>query len=407
MKTIFINLRYWTIRLFYLILILLLAFGYYFFSNQQIEIANYSFKNELYKYMEQLPKWLYTVDYFILIFTVAIAIIASLIAFYNISKGKRKETKNNFFRYDVTELFNYLFTIEDLTEDEKKNRVRKFRKNLKTDHSKKLFINTLANIHSQTQGIIQERVATLFSQFNYDYLIFAHLHSPYFRHKIFALKIISEFKLKGYDKYILKLTKRRNNVLHSEAIVTLLKLGIYSDLAFLSDLKLKLTLWDINVIVKTIEESENKDLNYKFLLDSSIPETSTLGIIFIRLHNKIEFKDDVLLKLGHPNDLINEEAFSTYISFARNQADYNLLIDKFTLAPPKAQIKIIQLMKESSDEEKTIQFLNWVVENMPFTQKIEAIRLLLDIDYNIVTKYKQSEDEIIRQSCLHVLDINL
>ncbi|HOS17346.1 MAG TPA: hypothetical protein PKX15_10085, partial [Bacteroidales bacterium] len=318
-----------------------------------------------------------------------------------------KETNNNFFQHDVKELFNYLFSIEELTEDEKKNRVKKFRKTQTTDHFKKLFINTLVNIHSQTQGNIQERVAALFSELNYDYLIFAHLHSPYFRHKIFALKIISEFKLKGYDKYILKLTKRRNDVLHSEAIVTLLKLGVYSDLKFLTDLKLKLTLWDINVIVKTIEELEKKDLNYKLLLDSTIPEISTLGIIFIRLHNKIEFKNDVLLKLGHPNDLINEEAFATYISFASNQADYNLLIDKFNLAPPKAQVNIIQLMKLSSDTEKTIQFLNGVVLNMPFTQKIEAIRLLLDIDFNIVAKYKQSEDEIIRQSCLHVLDINL
>ncbi|HOS17347.1 MAG TPA: hypothetical protein PKX15_10090, partial [Bacteroidales bacterium] len=91
MKTIFINLRYWSIRLFYLIIILLLALGYYFFSIPQIEIANYSIKNELYKYTEYLPKWLYTVDYFILIFTVSIIIIASLIAFYNTSKKKRKD----------------------------------------------------------------------------------------------------------------------------------------------------------------------------------------------------------------------------------------------------------------------------------------------------------------------------
>jgi hypothetical protein len=150
----------------------LLALGYYFFSIPQIEIANYSIKNELYKYTEYLPKWLYTVDYFILIFTVSIIIIASLIAFYNTSKKKRKETNNNFFQHDVKELFNYLFSIEELTEDEKKNRVKKFRKTQTTDHFKKLFINTLVNIHSQTQGNIQERVAALFSELNYDYLIF-------------------------------------------------------------------------------------------------------------------------------------------------------------------------------------------------------------------------------------------
>ena len=237
------------------------------------------------------------------------------------------------------------------------------------------------------------------------YLLYAYLHSPYIRHKLFALKAISEFRLEGFDKYILKLTKRKNDVLHAEAIVTLLNLKVYSNLMFLSDLKMKLTLWDINLIVKTIEELEKRDINYRFLINSAISEVSALGLILTRLHNKTELKSEVLLKIGHSSDLVNEEAFFTLISFANSAQDFEFLIDKFGTASRKAQTLIIQSLSRYDNTEKVIQFLNWVIQNKHFTLKIEAIKLLLDIDITEVSKFKHSDDLLIRQSCLQVLDI--
>ena len=113
------------------------------------------------------------------------------------------------------------------------------------------------------------------------------------------------------------------------------------------------------------------------------------------------------LKIGHSNSLVNEEAFLTFVSFANNSGDFEFLIEKFSIATKNAQLSIIKAVSKYENTAKTIEFLNWVVLNMPFTKKIEAIKQLLELDISAVSKFKKSDDLLIRQSCLQVLDINL
>ena len=176
---------------------------------------------------------------------------------------------------------------------------------------------------------------------------------------------------------------------------------------FLNNLKIKLTLWDINLIVKTIQDLNRNDINYSVLIQSAIPEISALGLILARLRKRTELKNEAMMRIGNSNALVNEEAFLTFISFASEQSDFDFLIEKFSIATHKAQLKIIQSFTKSPDNIKTIQFLNWIVENKHFTHKIEAIRQLLDLDLSAISRFKQSEDKLIHQSCLQVLDINL
>ncbi len=407
MKILTLYLRYWSIRLFYILLAVLLIFGSYFYAVPQLEIGDHIIVNPFFSNVEHLSLWLYDVNYFIFIFAVSILIISFLIVYYNIDKKRMANSDERFMKLFVKKLFDYLFMEEELSADEKKKRIKALKKTLRTDHSKKILINTIVDVHSQTDGIVREKLFRFLKAFKYDNFIKAYLHSPYFAHKLFALKVISEFNLEGYDNYILKLTKRKNNILHAEAIITLLKLKVYDNLLFLNDLEFKLTLWDINLIVKTIQEMDKKDINYSILIKSVIPEISALGLILARLHKRVELKNDVVMRIGNSNQLVNEEAFFTYISFADKQSDFDYLIEKFSVATHKAQLKIIQSLTISSDSTKSIEFLNWIVENKPFTHKTEAIRQLLELDLSSINRFKKSDDILIRESCLEVLDINL
>ena len=407
MKTFNIYLRYWFIRLLYLLLFAVMIFGAYFYTLPQIIIGNYTLVNSMYSNVEHLPNWLYDVDYFIFIFAVATIILLVLIIFYNDKKRRKVKADKRFLTKFVPELFKYLFSENEWSGEEKKRRMKALKKELRSEHTKRLFIFTINDIHAQTVGLVKSKTDNILKLTKLEYLIKAYLHSPYIRQKLFALKIISEFGLEGYDKYILKLTKQRNNVLHAEALVTLLRTNVYNNLQFLVDLDLKLTLWDVNLIVKTVEELNIRNINYKSIINSSVPEVSVLGLILTRLHNRQELKNEVQLKIGYSNELVNEEAFLTFITFADNSSDFEFLMDKFSGAPKKAQILIIQSISKYENTEKTIQFLNRVVLNFPFTHKIEAIRQLLELDVNVVLEYKKSDDLLIRQSCLQVLDINL
>lgn len=407
MKTLIIYIRYWSLRIFYISIAIFILFGSYYYANSEITVGNYIIHNPLYSNLDNIPAWLYAVDYFIFIFLVGIAIVFSWILYYNTNKRHKEKTDKQYLHIFVTNLFSYLFMVEKFTEKEKKLKLKTLRRTLRNDHARRLFINTLRQIYAQTVGPVNEKTMKLMRSIKYDGLIRAYLNSPYLRHKIFALKVISDFKLAGYEKHVLRLTKRKNNVLRAEAIVTLMNLKVFEDLKFIENLKLTLTLWDINIIAKTVKELNIKNIDYKSLILSKETNVSVLGIMLARLNKQYIFKDIILTKIGSSEEALNEEAFLALTALAESKEDYKFLTDNFDIATEKAQIKIIKTITASLEATEAIEFLNWVVENKHHKQKVEALTLLLDLDLESIMRFKKSEDKLIRKSCLQILDINI
>ncbi|HEY6915099.1 MAG TPA: hypothetical protein VI413_10520, partial [Paludibacter sp.] len=132
-----------------------------------------------------------------------------------------------------------------------------------------------------------------------------------------------------------------------------------------------------------------------------------LGIMLARFNKQYIFKNVILTKIGNSDNLLNEEAFLALTALAESKDDYKFLIDNFDLATEKAQLEIIQTIASSTEETEAIQFLNWVVENKHYKQKVEALTLLLDLDLDSITRFKKSEKKLIRKSCLQILDFNI
>lgn len=407
MKTISKHLKYWSIRLFFFILIASIAFGSYFYRVPQLIIGKFTLINPLYSETENIPNWLYDVDYFTFIFIVSFVLILLMTIYYNFKKSRAEKADNQYEEIFLNQIILFLYPIEEYTEKQKKHQLKEIKSQLHTDHLKELFINLLRRIHSQTTGQVRESSEYLMKELKYKYFIDAYLYSPFFNNKLFALKVIADFQLNGYERYILKLTKKKNEVLHSEAIITLLKLKIYDNLLFLVDLNMKLTVWDINLIVKTVQELKIVNIDYNKLISSEIPQISTLGIMLARLNSRSEFKNLIKNKIGDSSSLINEEACISFSYFANNQSDYNFIIDNFKVATEKGQLYFINKIGTIPDKESAIAFLDLVVENQNFTQKIIAIGLLLNLDFNVIAKYKLSENNITRQSYYQALDINI
>jgi len=407
MKTLTKYLKFWSVRLFFLLIIGLIAFGGYFYSVPQINAGNVILINPFYNQSENIPTWLYEVDYFIFIFLVTSVLIIFMILYYNANKSKEEKIDKEHMITFVEKIFFFLYPVEEYNEKQKKNQLNGIKKDLTNDHSKQLFLNTLRKIHAQTTGLVSEKTAYLSKEINYTNFIRANLYSPYFSDNLFALKVIGDFQLKGYEKHILKLTKRKNGVLHSEAIVTLLKLKIYDNLLFLIDINMELSIWDLNIIIKTVQELNILNIDYLSLIQSETAEISALGIILVRLRNKSDFKSEIKLKIGSANPLVSEEACITYCYLANCVEEYAYLIEIFNIVSEKSQSTIISKIATTQDKTVSVKFLNFVVNNQPFSQKVEAIRLLLDLDINVISEFRNSENLVIRQSCYQVLDINL
>ncbi len=407
MRLIRLYIRYLSVRLFLILILILVPVGCSFLHTPEIELNNVIFRNLYYEEVSSLSYWLYLVNYFSIVFFLSIVLLFLLTSFYILNKKNVRKLHRKYNDLLTAYLFDYLY--DDTSSDKvKRQKLITIKKCLKSDVTKRIFLNRLRRVHLQMQGEIRQRNFNLLTALQCTSFIRTYLHSPYLRHKLFALRIIADFHLQGYEGYIYKLTKRKHKILSSEALVALVKLYIYDDHLFLVDFNKKLSVWDVNMIVSKVQQLCDKNINYAKLVNSEIPEISAVGIILARLDKQIDLKPEVKMRIESSNSLVAEQAFLTYISFAREQEDFDYLTYKFEVATEKAQIEIIKTILFLKNKREKIKFLMWVVENKAMRLKVEAMKTLLNIDSNLYTeKFKHTSDISIRNAFLQIDNQNL
>jgi len=405
MRIITIYFNYISVRIFFFLFFSLIPIGCYFFRAPQIEFGNIIVINPFYKAVSQLPIWLYMVNYLTIILAINVILLYLLTTYYILNKRGTKRIHTKYNDLLVGYLFDYLYD-ETSIDQEKRKKLTRIKKCLRSDIAKRIFLNRLRRVHLQMEGEIRERNFNLLKALQYTSFLRAYLQSPYLRHKLFALRIISDFHLQGYEGYIYKLTKKKNRILSSEALVTLIKLYIFDDHLFLVDFTQILSVWDINMIINKVQQL-NKSFNYAKLIRSEVPEISVVGIILSRLDKRFNLKMEVKKKIESHNKLVSEQAFLAYITFAKEQDDFDYMIYRFEAASENTKLQIIKAIPSFKNKRDKTKFLNWIVENKPLKFKIEAIKMLLDIDFDFYSsRYKSSTDLLIKNTISHVQSIN-
>lgn len=409
MKTLTLYLRYWAIRSIFILFFILISFGCYFFSVQKVSIFSNHLTNPYYLDTEDLPRWLYGVEYLCFVFIFCSILFFIMILLYKSYKNKRDNTRKKYKDLFAISLSDYLYSDQQFSDEEKAIKIKDFRKMMKDDYSKRIFINTLRQAMNLTRGPVRDLSIKIFYAFEFNSFIYGYLHGPYIKKKIFALKVISDFKMEGYEKYIIKLTQQQSNyILHSEALVTLINISKENNLLFLTENNIKLSLWDINTIINTLDDVLRfKLISIITLIESEEPEISALGIILARLDKRVELKETIRGKIGNTNEMVNEEACITFTSFAEDQTDYDFMIHSFGIASEKAQQAIVNSIGRCPDKNIAIQFIDYVIENKSLKLKTEALKQLLNIDLSLIKKYQKSDNMLIRQVCLQVLNFHL
>ena len=107
--------------------------------------------------MDHLSPWLSDIDYFIFVFSIAILILFSLIVFYDWYKKRKDRSTDDFNSGYVAKLFDYIYMDDDLSENERKQRLKALKMTLNSDHIRRLFITTMISIHSQTEGAVKDK----------------------------------------------------------------------------------------------------------------------------------------------------------------------------------------------------------------------------------------------------------
>jgi len=403
MKLFLLHTKYWGKRLFFLLFILFLLSLVYFFKIPAIYNGEILIKNPFYFHTASLELWLYLLLYFIFIFLFNSIFLTLLTIFYKFQKLKSEKLLKEYEQLFVEKIINYLYSksfgmqIEDELCITTLKRLRK--KNTIT-----ILLDVLRRIHLQVIGDMRLTTNKMLSELELDKLVGIYLHSPYLKDKILALKIISDFQIEGYNAYILKLTLRKNYILRTEAFISLIKLSVYDNLAFLKNYKELVSRWDMNNILKVSKEYKKNNIDYLNLIQSDFPRVGALGLLLANKHKRIDLKEIIKQKIGSKDDTLNNEAYLAFLSMADQVSDFEFVMEKFDCENSKNKQAIITSFTKCPDKSLATNFLMNVVENESLLLKTNALKLLMKIDANRVQSYKFSTNPDVLKAHKHVVD---
>ncbi|NDP21817.1 MAG: hypothetical protein GZ091_12170 [Paludibacter sp.] len=402
-NTILIYFRFISIQFIKAIIFLLILSGVYYYSMQKKTFGLIIHIDYLINTKSEVPTWLYSIEYFTLIFLIVTIVLLVLIIYYKKNKTDRRKVRAKYIHIFVEDIFNYIYS-NDVSEIEDK--ISKYWNNLKNDYAKRLFINIIRQIYQETTGQFHEKTYNLLLLLNIDPFIRSYLYSPFLRNNLFALKTIRDFQLIGYEKYILKLTMSKNKILNSAALITIVRFENYNNLLFLLNNNINLSFWNINNIIRTQQVLRNENIEYESLINSDNEKIVIMSIILIGEFRKTEYKKLIKNKIESSNILICEAAIKSYILLAETKDDFFYLMYIYKSASEQCKIEILNSLFHSPDKSNIISFLIYVALNESVTQKIIAVKILLKIDLLQIAKLKRSNNPEVSKVCDHVLDFN-
>lgn len=398
--------KYWGKEAGLLLLCLLSVSLIYFFRIPGIELGGIRIANGLYRFTAPLELKEYLILYFISVFFIngITLILLTILLHYLKEREERLQKKYEILFIDtiMDHLMANSFEDYPLT---RKLYIVKLKRYLKENNTSLILLNVLRKIHSQVTGDLRLEINQMIIDLDFNKKITTYLRSPYLSDKILALKFISGFQLEGHTRQILKLTGSKNYVLRTEAFVSLIKLSVFEDLAFLKNHMRLVSFWDINAIVSITREFGKQKIDFESLILSASPRVSALGIVLASEYNRTEFKELIKSKLDSRDRILRNEAYQAFLSMADRTEDLEMVIGKFKGATTKIKQIIIRSFVKCPDPELATSFLMGVVEKESLNLKTLAMKVLIEINPTKVQFFKSSKDEEIQKAHMEAVDL--
>jgi hypothetical protein len=367
----------------------------------QKDITNpyFIFHNPAYPIVSHAHGWLYVVQALILVF-LSITVLELFSLYIGTARRLFTDKKEQEFNRDtLNRMMDYL-TKECSTAD-----ARKLMALTKSKSEKRLFVNQLRILAVLTKGKVHDDCISLFHEMNFNDVVKKNLRSPYVRDKMFALRVAGDFQLSEFNPSIAKYIYSKNDIVRSEAIQAYVKVNADSDLSFLADYTLSLSLLDFNVIVNAAKHYRN--IHFESLFSSPNAAVRAIGIRLAVIQNKTEFKPLLLPMIEDKTAIVREEAYGAIIAFATEKEDFKALISHFDNMNKNLQLKLIDEITLRNERDFVSPFLEELILKYPSDIKIRAMSNLIKMDISFALKYMNHENESIRNAYKHLTDFYL
>ncbi len=402
MRLILLYIRFFAKRI--LLLFYLAIFVYLFFMLREPNFDFYFLQipNTTYDFFSQWTTFIYSILIFI-IFGFSTTLLEIIFAFANssikIAREKRKVAIHKFINDTV---FEHIVNTKNIDDD--KAYIRKIKRKFKTDYPRRIFINRLRRIMVLTTGDAHEHCIQMFQLMNANVLIWTYLHSPFPKHKLFALQVIGEFKVTKFVRSVKRLINKKNPLIASESMYAYCRLNPETDFSFLIKRKKPISKLDFYKLIQIASEYRNVD--YAGLIASNSPMISALGIRLAGKHGVESVKNSILKKIEHHHETVCDEAQNSFLLLLESE-DVNLIFEKFQIFTQRNKLQILDMLSNFASTPRVINFYHEIIEKYNFELKVAAMNILLTKNTVEVIRYRNHHNEIVANVYKQLIDFNL
>lgn len=379
--------------------LLLFVVLYFILDLEYFDFFDIQFENPFYNFLLVQSRFSYVII-IITIFAFVTTITELILTIYH-SKVQEKRLNNtsNIHAEINSKLFKQLYETSDLDSDI--FFVQEHKRIYTTDYPQLVFINRLRRISVLTKGAVHARCVRIFHLLNAEDLIKTYLKSPYLRHKLLAIRIIGDFRIKVFMPELLKLISSKKEVISSEAMHAYVKTAVNTNFDFLIERNRPISKLDIYNFI--LIASNYTQINYRLLITSNIDSVSALGLRFAGLHVIKTLKTEIFKRISHVNNLVSHEAQSAYLEMI-DEYDAAILLNRFDVFNEENQFKILNLMAEFTDNPMVLALFTTVIEQYDYEIKKQALNILLQNNISVTLKYRKHPNIIIQNAYSELTD---
>ncbi len=393
----------------YIILGLLVLFLTYFFYQPEVEFFNIVISNPFYGYIKNLQLWLYLVLYFSVISFVNVFILFFLSLYFNYTRERAMNLKVWYDRLFAEKLTDYLLT-DKYNEKHKK---AKFIKSIKRITKNHIQIESLFSVYTKIQETLtidlSEKFKSLLKEIGvYDkQKVFLYSNKP--DERIIAMKMLSYLRIKDFEDRILYYSNSKNHAIRTEAFAALIRLmDKDSNLIIFIGEKDNLSLLDINVVINAVLKNFKMYINYPALVASPRICKAIIGLMLIKCRIKKEYGHLIFLHkhLESNDNMLKQIAWDCLFDLVPEKEVAKAVLEHFDEEPDNVKHLILKRMHSIKDN-RLSGILKNAIETQTLVNKIEAMKILFNNNFEEFTEYKNSKNPEVLKAFKEVSDINI
>lgn len=180
---------------------------------------------------------------------------------------------------------------------------------LRSNFAKKVLLSSLMKVKKSLSGVSGENVERIYNQLKLQKISLKRIAAKRWHIKAKGIQELAAMKQIAHIEKILELTNHKDNKVRMEAQTAMVRLQGYKGLYFFKTLSYPLSGWhQLNLLQLLAHQPITGDNGIINWLNSSNDSVVEFSLKLISEQHAIEFHDDVVKCLIHPNEMVRKEA---------------------------------------------------------------------------------------------------